>query len=164
MPRFMPNERQADCSSLGRRGERGPDLAGGGEQLGGLGADDREVLILGGGGILDVPELHHLALGNDGGGRGQDFQRPQRSDLDHHLEGLAEQEVADQHAGLIAPEHAGSELAAPHLALVNDIVMQQRGRVHELDGSRQLDMTVAGIARELGHGERQHRTQALAAR
>ena len=57
----------------------------------------------------------------------------QRADLDHHLEGLAEQEIADQHARLIAPEHAGGELAAAHVALVDDIVMQKRRRVHELD-------------------------------
>ena len=148
MPRFMPNERQADCSSFGRVGERRADLAGGGEQLGGLGADDREIVVLGRGGVLGGAELHHLAFGDDGGGRGQDFQRPQRADLDHHLEGLAEQEVADQHARFVAPQHAGGELAAPHLALVDDVVVQQRRGVHELDRGGELDVAVAGVAGE----------------
>ena len=60
----------------------------------------------------------------------------QRADLDHHLEGLAEKEVAHQHARLVAPEHAGGQLAAAHLAAVHDVVVQQRRRVHELDRRR----------------------------
>jgi hypothetical protein len=67
----------------------------------------------------------------------------QRADLDHHLEGLAEQEVADQHARLVAPEHARGELAAAHVALVDHVVVQQRRGVHELDRGRELDMAGA---------------------
>ena len=134
---------------MGRDGQRRADLAGGGEQLRGLGADHREIFVLGGGGVLGGAELHHLALGDDGGGRGQDFERPQRGDLDHHLERLAEQEVADQHARLVAPQHAGGELAAPHLAFVHHVVVQQRGGMHELDRGGELDVAVAGVAGEL---------------
>ena len=163
MPRFMPNERQADCSSFGRPAERRADLAGGGEQLGGLGADHREIFVLGGRRVLGGGELHHLALGDDGGGRRQDVERLQRADLDHHLERLAEQEIADQHARLVAPQHAGGEPAAPHLALVHHVVVQQRRGVHELDRGGELDVAVARIAGELRHREREHRPQPLAA-
>ncbi|MGY4368389.1 hypothetical protein ACVW1A_004454 [Bradyrhizobium sp. LB1.3] len=75
---------------------------------------------------------------------------------------LAEQEVADQHARFVAPEHPRRQLAAAHLALVDDVVVQERGGMHELDGGGELDMAVAGVAGEVGHGERQHRPQALA--
>ena len=87
----------------------------------------------------------------------------QIADLDHHLERLAEQEVADQDARLVAPQHAGGELAAAHVALVDHVVVQQRRRVHELDRGGELDMAVAGVTREFGHGQRQHRAQPLAA-
>ena len=70
----------------------------------------------------------------------------QRADLDHHLEGLAEQEIADQHARLVAPHHARRELAAPHVALVDHVVVEQRRRVHELDAGGELDMAVAVVA------------------
>ena len=42
--------------------------------------------------------------------------------------------------------------------------MKQRGRVHELDGGCQLDVTFAGIAEQFGGRQRQHGAQALAAR
>ena len=96
--------------------------------------------------FLAARELHHLALGDHGGGGGEDFERPQRADLDHHLERLAEQEIADQHARLVAPQHAGGELAAAHLAFVDDVVVQQRRGVHELDRGGELDVAVAAIA------------------
>jgi hypothetical protein len=145
-------------------GDHRPDLAGGGEQLGRLAADHREIFVLGRLGVLGDRELQHLAFGDHGGGRRQNVERAQRADLDHHLEGLAEQEVADQHARLVAPEHAGGELAAAHVALVDDVVMQQRRGVHEFDGGRELDVAVAPVAAEIGHRERQHRPQPLAAR
>src|SRR5262249_33885426 len=44
--------------------KRGPDLARGREQFGGLGADHREIFVLGRGGVFGRGELHHLALGD----------------------------------------------------------------------------------------------------
>ena len=88
---------------------------------------------------------------------------PERADIDHHLEGLAEQEIADEHAGLVAPQQPGRGLAAAEVALVDHIVMQQRRGVHELHGGREPHMAVAVIAAQLGGGEGQHRAQALAA-
>src|SRR5215468_7013556 len=51
---------------LGTACDHWADLAGGGEQLGRLGADDGEILVLRGGGILGGRELHDLALGDHG--------------------------------------------------------------------------------------------------
>ena len=148
---------------LGPVGQDRADLAGGGEQLGGLGADHGEIFVLGGRGVLGGAELHHLALGDDGGGVRQDVERAHRADLDHHLERLAEQEVADQHARLVAPEHARGGPAAPHVALVDHVVVQQRRGVHELDRGGELDVAVAGIAGQARHRQGQHRPQPLAA-
>src|SRR5215813_13299269 len=60
--------------------KRGPDLARGREQFGGLGADHREIFVLGRGGVLGGGELHHLALGDDSGCRRQDLERAHRAD------------------------------------------------------------------------------------
>ena len=57
-------------------------------------------------------------------------------DLDHHLEGLAEEEVADEDARLVAPLDPRGDLAAPHVALVHDVVVEEGRRVHELDARR----------------------------
>ena len=85
------------------------------------------------------------------------------ADLDHHAERLAEQEVADQDARLVAPQHPRRQFAAPQFAFVDHVVVQQRRGMHELDGRGELDMAVAGIAGEVGHRQRQHRAQPLAA-
>src|SRR5882724_2750285 len=43
-------------------------------------------------------------------------------------------------------------------------IMQQGGGMHELDGSRELDMAVTRIAGQIGHRQRQHRAQPFSAR
>src|SRR6266436_6444073 len=55
-------------------------------------------------------------------------------------------------------------VAAPQFAFVDHVVMQQGGGMHEFHGGGELDMPVAGIAGEMGHRQRQHRPQPLAAR
>ena len=106
-------------------GDHRADLAGGGEQLGGLAADDGEIFVFGGRGVLRRRQLHHLALGDGRPRPRQNVERAQRADLDHHAKGLAEQEVADQHAGLVAPQHARGQFAAAQFAFVDHVVMQQ---------------------------------------
>ena len=139
---------------LGPRGEQGPTSRGGAEQRRGLGADHGEIIVLAGLGVLGGGELHDLALGDDRGGGGQNLEAGQRADLDHHLEGLAEQKIADEDACLIAPEHPRRELAAPHVAFVDDIVVQQRRGMHEFDGGGELDMAVAGDSRKVRRSPR----------
>jgi hypothetical protein len=73
------------------------------------------------------------------------------------------QEVADENAGFVAPHHAGRELAAAQLAFVDHVVVQQCRGVHEFHRSRELDVTFTGITGEIGHRQRQHRAQPLAA-
>jgi hypothetical protein len=76
---------------------------------------------------------------------------------------LAKQIVAHEHARLIAPDETGRGLAPAQIAFIHHIVMEQRRRVHKLDGGREMHMPVAAIAAELGRGKRQHRPQALSA-
>ncbi len=144
-------------------GDGRADFGGGGEQRRGLGGDDGEVLVFRGRGVLRRGELHHLALGDDRGGVGKNVEGVDRADLDHHLERLAEQEIADEHARLVAPDHARGELAAAKLALVDDVVMKQCRGVHEFDARGELDVGAAAIAEHRRCGDRQHRPEPLAA-
>ena len=72
---------------------------------------------------------------------------------------MAEQEIADQDARLIAPDEAGGFAAAPVVAFVDDIVMEQGSGVHKLDGGGEADVGLALIADQLGGGDGQHRPQ-----
>ena len=60
---------------LGAVGQHRPDLAGGGEQFGGLAADHREIFVFGGGGVLCRRELHHFAFGDGRRRRGENVER-----------------------------------------------------------------------------------------
>ena len=79
------------------------------------------------------------------------------------LKAWPEQEVADEHARLVAPEQTRRGLAAPEIALVDHVVMQQRRGMHELDARREPHMAVATVAAELRRGDGEHGPQALAA-
>ena len=65
-------------------------------------------------------------------------EHDQRAVLHHQLEGAREQEVADQHRGLVAEHGIGRGQAAPQQALVHHVVVQQRRGVDELDAGREL--------------------------
>ena len=140
-------------------------LAGCGEELGGLGADHRQIFVFRGRGFLATASCMHLALGNHARRREERISSARSEPTSTiMLEGLAEQEVAHQHACLVAPDQAGGRPAAPQLAFVHHVVMQQGGGVHELHRGRQPVMPVAGIAGDTRHRQRQHGPQPLATR
>ena len=144
-------------------GDHGGNAAGGGEQGGGLGADDVEILFFAGVDLALGGQLVDLALGDDRRCARQDLEHLERLGLDHQLERAGEEEVADQHGGAVAPDDVGGLAAAAQARSVDDIVMQQRGSVDELDRCGQLVMARSGIADQVGAGECQHRPQPLAA-
>ena len=84
-------------------------------------------------------------------------------DVAHELEGPAEEEVADQHARLVAEERLRRLPAAPQVTFIDHIVMQQCGGVDELDASRQGKRPIVLNPDQPGSGKHQKRTQALAA-
>ncbi len=87
----------------------------------------------------------------------------QRAVLHHQLEGPAEQEIADQDRRLVAPQRVRGVAAAPQVAGIDDIVMQQGRGVDEFDRGGERDMAVAAIAAQPGAAQGQHRPQPLAA-
>src|SRR5579883_222309 len=152
-----------DDLGLRPAGEDGADFCGGTEKRSRLGADHREIIVFAGLGVLRRGKLHDLAFGDDNGGGGENFEALKAADLDHHLEGLAEQIIADEDGCFVPPEHARRELAAAHVAFIDDVVVQQGRRMHEFDGRGELDMPVAAIAAETRRRQSEHRAQPLAA-
>ena len=144
-------------------GDDRADAAGGGEECRRLRPDDVEIGGLAGLGVVGGDQLGDLSLGDHRGRRGQDIEDLQRAVLDHELEGPAEQEIADQNAGLVAPDRVGRGQPAAQIAFVDDVVMKQRRGVDKLDDRGEAEMAVAAIAAEPGRGQCQHRAQALAA-
>ena len=70
----------------------------------------------------------------------------QRAVLHHQLEGAREQEIADQHGGLVAEHRVGRGQPAAQQALVHHVVVQQRGGVDELDAGGELDVPRVALA------------------
>src|SRR4029077_13862776 len=121
----------------------------------------------GDGGVATVPPLQHLALGQAHARLGRPAHHV-RLEARAQREGAAEEEVArDERVGETEALE-GRRLAAPRLAAVDDVVVQQRGRVDQLERDRGLDGVVAtGVFARGGGGEDQEhdqRAHALAAR
>ena len=74
--------------------------------------------------------------------------------LHRDLEGLHVEPVAGQHALRIAPLRVGGGTAAAGLGFVDDVVVDQRGGVDDLDDRAQSDGALALVVEELG-GEQQ---------
>ena len=85
------------------------------------------------------------------------------ADADQHLEGAAIDEVAHQHAGRVAPVGIGGGAPAPQRRDVDHVVVQQRGRVQELDDRGQLHVLLPGVAQRAGAQQGDQRAHALAA-
>ena len=149
---------------VGSVGHHGSDLACGGEQRGGLSADHVQIARLGCGQIVLGDELQDFALGDGRGGAREDGENLQRAILHHELEGSGEQEIADQDRGLIAEHRVRRCQPAAKQALVDHVVVQQRGGMDELDAGGELDVALASVAAQSCARERQQRAQPLPAR
>ena len=145
-------------------GGHGADLGRGREQSRRLGLDHLQMGVQPRLQIVGDRQLAHLAFGDGRGRRGQDGQHLDAPVAHHQLEGAAEQEIAHQHGGLVAPQGIGRRPTAPQRAVVHHVVVQQRRGVDELHRRRQIDMAPALIAHHARGGDGEHGAQALAAR
>ena len=143
--------------------EHGRDLRAGFEQLRGLAVDDLEVALLGGVRVARVHQLQHLALGDDVGGLRHDLHHRLPPEGGHHLEGARVDEITDQHARLVAEHPVGGIAPAAQRGAVDDVIVQQRRGVDELDERRGLDVRLPLRLAGAGGEHDQHRAQALAA-
>src|SRR5581483_3491134 len=154
---------QRQLRVLARFGNYGRHPAGGGEQGRGLRADDVEILIFVSVDLALGGELVDLALGDHRGGVAENLEHLQAAVLDHQLECSGKEEVADQNARRIAPDEIRRSLAPAHSRAVDDIVVEKRRCMNELDRSGELVMASAWIAEQGAAAEGQHRPHPLAA-
>ena len=132
-----------------RRGEVRGGARAGLEERGGLALDDLDVVVDGHRRVAPETALHDLALGQADAGLG----RPADDlglEAGAEREGAAEEEVAgDQRVG----EAEGLQRRRPpaaRLAAVDDVVVQERGRVDQLERDGGLDGVVAARERSAG--------------
>jgi hypothetical protein len=80
----------------------------------------------------------HFAFGDDVRGIGQHFHHAHVADRNHHLECAGIQKIADQHRAGLPKWALAVRAAAPQVGFVDDIVVEQRCGVDELDDGRQF--------------------------
>ena len=140
-----------------------PICAAAAEQVRGLAADDVEVLVLGDVGVAVLGELVQLALDHperDVAQQPHDVERVVRERQRHRLD---VEIVAEQHRDVVAPPRVHGEPAAAQLGVVDDVVVDERGGVDELDDRGVEDGPIALIAAQT-RGHQQHgRADPLAA-
>jgi hypothetical protein len=83
--------------------------------------------------------------------------------LDDHGRSPRVQEVAGQDRALVAPDDVGRWLAAADCREIDDVVVQQRSGVDQLERGGDLDAPRPGVATKLGRQAQQRRAQSLAA-
>ena len=163
MPRLKPYSRSATRCSGVAVAEQAADLGAAGEQKRRLAADDLEVLFLGDGRVAGLGELVELAFDHpqrDVAQQAHDLERVLR---ERHRHRADVEVVAEQHRDVAAPPRVRRQPAAARLGAVDDVVVDERRRVDELDDGRVEHGAVAGVAAE-ARGHQQHgRADALAA-
>ena len=112
---------------------------------------------------MHVQQLQYFAFGDQVGGVGENAHHAHVVGLDHHLERTRIQEIADQHAGGIAPQRIRGLASAAQVRFVDDVVVQQGRGVDEFDHGGEQDMFASAIAGRLRRQQYQHRPQAFAA-
>ena len=109
------------------------DLAAAAEEVGGLAADDVEVLVLGDVGVAVLRQLVQLAFDHvqrDVAQHAHEVQRVVRQRQRHRLD---VQVIAEQNRDVVAPARMHGQTPAPQIRVVDDVVVDQRRRVDELD-------------------------------
>ncbi len=112
------------------------------------------------------PELLHLqqfALDHLLGEFDERVENAEIALLHRDFEGLHVEPVAGQHAFGISPLRVGRRTAAAGLGLVDDVVVNQRGSVNDLDDGAESNGTTSLIVQQLRGKQQQGRTDSLAA-
>ncbi len=93
----------------------------------------------------------------------QGIEHLEISFLDGDLEGLHVEPVAGEHALGVAPLGVGRRTSAARLRFVDDVVVNQRRGVNDLDHGAQLDGALAGVVHQLAGEQQQGGAKAFAA-
>ena len=147
----------------GHLGQHAADLRAAAEEKGGLAAHDVEVLVLGNAGIAVLRQLVQLALDHVQGDVAQgadDFELVVRQRHRHRLD---VQIVAEQHGDVVAPPRVHGQPPAAEVRVVDDVVVDERRGVDELDDGGVEDRPIAGVTDEARGHQQDRRPDPLAA-
>ena len=100
-----------------------------GDQGGGLAIDDEVVAVAVEGGVAGDLELGDLTLGHAGDGVGEGLDGGEAAGVGDRLKTAGEAEVAGQHGHAVAVLQPRGRPTAAKLAAVDDVVVQEGGRV-----------------------------------
>ena len=163
MPRLKPYSLQRLLLLARHLAEHAADLRAAAEQIRRLAPDDVEVLVFGDVGVAVLGQLIQLAFDHpqrDVAQQPHDVERVVRQRQRHRLD---VEIVAEQHGDVVAPPRVHGQAAAPQLGVVDDVVVDERGGVDELDDRRVEHGAVALVAAQPRRHQQHGRTDALAA-
>lgn len=143
-------------------GGDGTDARGSREERGCLEADDMVVFLLAEISVLRVEELQELALAELLAEQGDIVDYLDVTAESRTVEGGGEQIVAGEHGSLVAIDGAHRGAPAAHVALINDVVMDERGVVQQLQGKGGAVGSHADFTPLLGHKHQENRAHKLA--
>ena len=133
------------------------------EELRRLVADHAQVAFLVGVGVVHVEELQHFSFGDDVGRIREHLHHAEAPRLDDHLEGARVEKIADEHGSRIAEFRVRGLPSAPEARFVDDVVVQERRGVDELDHRRELVPRASLAAESARREEHQRGPEPLAA-
>ena len=146
-----------------RRAQAAANLGASGKQVRRLAPDDVEVLVLGDVDVAVLGELVQLAFNHPQRDVAQQPNQVERVFGEGQRHRLDVEEVAQQDRDVVAPLRVGRQTSPSHFRIVDDVVVDERRRVDELDHGRMENRALAGVAAQPG-GHQQHRgAHALAA-
>ena len=107
--------------------------------------------------------LQQLALDHLLGEADEQVEHAQVALFERHFESLHVEPVAGQNALLVAPGGVGGRPAAARVGAVNNVVVDQRGRVHHLDHRAKANSAVAKKIQLMRSQQQKRGPDALAA-
>ena len=145
-------------------GERPTELPGGGDQAGGLLRDHLQVVRDGIVGVTGTLGLAHLTGDQQGECLGDDAHRV-GTKLGYQSGRRREQIITGQDRNVVAPAGICRRNAAAHLGLVHNVIVIQRGQVHQFDNrTRNGDLPGIRIRPDLRRQNGEQRSEPLTAR
>ena len=150
MPEIEPVVAQRGLPLRGHAAKHPADLRAAAEQERGLPADDLEVLFFGDVDVAGLRELIQLTFDHPQRHVAEQPDDLQRILRQRHRHRLDVEVVAEQHGDVVAPARVHGKPAAPEIGAIDDVVVDERRGVDELDHRRVEDGAVPLIAAEPG--------------
>ena len=135
-------------------GEHRAEPHGDFEEAGCLAVDEVVVFLLSDGTAQRL-HLQEFAFDHLLGEADEQVEDAEIAFFERDAEGLHVEPVAGENAFGIAPGGIGRRAAAARVGRVDDVVVDQRGRVHHLNDSAEADHAAAGVALGLGREQQQ---------